>query len=149
MALARRFFYSRSTWNRFKGTQLKIQKRAEERNDEERDADYDGDEDFDVGGGGQPLLKKVLQLLTPVPTRWNSLSYTIKRALVLEDLLLIFSNSERARNGKSPLHQAPSHPKGKCCFGVTLLSGPLPILLMLGSCVPTATPQIPKINLEY
>ena len=49
----------------------------------------------------------------------------------------------------SPPHQAPSHPKGKCCFGVTLLPGPLPILLMLGSCVPTVTPQIPKINLEY
>ena len=49
----------------------------------------------------------------------------------------------------SPPHQALSHPKGKCCFGVTLLPGPLPILLMLGSCVPATTPKMPKINLEY
>ena len=79
--------------------------------------------------------------------------YTIKRALALKDSLVMFSNSEWAHNGKSttppPPPQAPSHPKGKCCFGVTLLPGPLPILLMLGSCVPAAAPQIPKINLEY
>ena len=46
-------------------------------------------------------------------------------------------------------HQAPSHPKGKCCFGVTLLSGPLLILVMLGVCVPAAAPKMPEINLEY
>ena len=74
--------------------------------------------------------------------------YTIKQAFVLKDLLVVFSNSERACNGKSPPHQAPSHPKGKCCFGVTLLPGPFPILLMLGSCVPAAAPQIAKIKLE-
>ena len=45
------------------------------------DADYDGDEDFDVGGEGQPHLKQVLQLLRPVLTCWNSMYYTIKRAL--------------------------------------------------------------------
>ena len=49
----------------------------------------------------------------------------------------------------SPPHQAPSHPKGKGCFGVTLLPGPLPILLMLGSCVSAAAQEMPKINLEY
>ena len=49
----------------------------------------------------------------------------------------------------SPPHQALSHPKEQCCFGVTLLPGPLPIFLMLGSCIPAAAPQIPKINLEY
>ena len=49
----------------------------------------------------------------------------------------------------SPPHQAPSHPKGECCFGVTLLPGPLPILLMLGSCVPTVALEMPEINLEY
>ena len=49
----------------------------------------------------------------------------------------------------SPHHQAPSHPKGKCCFGVTLLLKPLPILLMLGSCVPDAALEMYKINLEY
>ena len=50
----------------------------EERSDDESDADYDGDEDFDVGGEGQPRLKKVSQLLRPVPTHWNSMYYTIK-----------------------------------------------------------------------
>ena len=48
-----------------------------------------------------------------------------------------------------PPHQAPSHPKGKCCCGVTLLPGPLSILLMLGSWVPAATPKMPKIALDY
>ena len=60
----------------------------------------------------------------------------------------MFSNSEQARNGKSP-PQGPLYPKGKCCFRVTLLPGPLPILLLLGSCVPAAVPKMPKINLEY
>ena len=40
-----------------------------------------------------------------------------------------------------PHHQAPSHPKGKCCFGVTLLPGPLPILLMLGKLCPRCSPK--------
>ena len=58
--------------------QLEILKREEERNDDESDANYDEDEIFDVGGEGQPYLKKVLQLLRLVPTRWNSMCYTIK-----------------------------------------------------------------------
>ena len=80
----------------------KYYNRAEELSNDESDADYDGDEDFVVGGEGQPRLKQVLRLLRPVPTRWNSIYYTIKRALALKDLLVMFSNSERARNGKSP-----------------------------------------------
>ena len=48
-----------------------------------------------------------------------------------------------------PPHQAPLLPKWKCCFGVTLQLGPLPILLILESCVLVTAPQIPKINLEY
>ena len=74
----------------------------EERNDDESDADYDGEEDFDVGGEGQPHLKKVLRLLRPMLTRWNSMYYTTKRLLALKDSLVMFSNSERACNGKSP-----------------------------------------------
>ena len=61
-ALACRFSYSRSAWNRFKKTQLKVLKRAE-CSDDESEADYDGDEDFDFVGEGQPRLNKVLQLL--------------------------------------------------------------------------------------
>ena len=72
-ALARRFSKSRSAWNWFKKTQLKILQRAEELSDDESDADYDGDEDFDVGGEGQPRLKQVLRFLRPMPTRWNSM----------------------------------------------------------------------------
>ena len=50
----------RSAWNRFKKTQLKTLQGAEELNDDECGADYDGDKDFDVGGEGQPYLKRVL-----------------------------------------------------------------------------------------
>ena len=73
----------------------------EECSDDESDADYDGDKDSDVGGEGQPRLKKVLRLLRPVPTHWNSMYYTNKRALALKDSLVMFSNSERDWNGKS------------------------------------------------
>ena len=78
MVLAHKFSYSWRAWNRFKKMQLQILKRVEECNDDESDANYDGDEDFDVGGEGQPRWKKVLRLLRPVPTRWNSMYYTIK-----------------------------------------------------------------------
>ena len=84
----------------------------EELSDDESKADYDGDEDFGGGGEGQPCLKQVLRLLRPMPTRWNSMYYTIKRALALKDSLVMFANSERARNGKSP-HAKPCHiPRG-------------------------------------
>ena len=73
MALARKFSYSWSAWNRLKKMQLHVLKWAEERSDDESDANYDGDEDFDVGGEGQPRLKQVLQLLRPMLTRWNSM----------------------------------------------------------------------------
>ena len=130
-ALARRFSYSWSAWNRFKKTHLQILKRAEELSDDESDDDCDGDEDFDVGGEGQPRFKKMLRLLRPVPTCWNSMDYTIKRAMALKDSLVMFSKLERARNGKAPpppppAPGAPSHPKGKCRFGVSLLPRPLP-----------------------
>ena len=59
-ALASRFSYSRSAWNQFKKTQLKILKWEEERSDDESDADY-GDEDFDVRGEEQPHLRAVLR----------------------------------------------------------------------------------------
>ena len=77
-ALGRRFSYRWSAWNRFKKTQLKILKWAEEHSDDESKADCDGEEDFDFGGEGQPHLKKVLQLVRPMPTRWYSMNYTIK-----------------------------------------------------------------------
>ena len=74
---------------------------VEEHSDDDSDANYDGDEDFDVGGQGQPCLNKVLRLLRPVPTHWNSMYYTIKRALALKDSLVMFTNSERVHNGES------------------------------------------------
>ena len=102
MALAHKFSYSRNAWNRFKKTQLKILKWEEERSHDKSDADYHGDEDFDVGREGQPRLKKVLRLLRSMSTRSNSMFYIIKRALALKHSLVMFSNSERAHNGKSP-----------------------------------------------
>ena len=47
-------------------------------------------------------MKKVLQLLKPVATRWNSMYYIIKQALALKDSLVMFTNSERAHNGEFP-----------------------------------------------
>ena len=41
----------------------------EEHSEDEGEADCDRDKDFEVGGEGQPRLKKVLQLIRPVPTR--------------------------------------------------------------------------------
>ena len=72
----------------------------EECSDNKREADFDGDEDFEVGGEGQPHLKKVLQLLRPLVTRWNFKCYLIKRALSLKDPSVMFVNSERARNAE-------------------------------------------------
>ena len=116
--LAHRFSHSRSAWNRFKKTHLQILKWAEERSDDESDADYDGDEDFDVGGEGQPHLKQVLPLLSPMPTRWNSMYYTIKRVLLMKDSLLMFSNSERAHNQRCALAEICWNGNGKKCVSV-------------------------------
>ena len=60
MALAARFSKSRSLWNKFKKTQMRILDREEERSDDEGEADFDGDEDLEVGGEGEPRLKRVL-----------------------------------------------------------------------------------------
>ena len=77
-ALAHRFSKSRSTWNKFKKTQMEILDREEERSEDEGEADCDEDEDLEVGREGQPRLKKVLQLFRPVPTHWNSTYYLLK-----------------------------------------------------------------------
>ena len=60
MALAARFSKSQSLWNKFKKTQMEILDREEERSDDEGEADFDGDEDLEVGGEGEPRLKRVL-----------------------------------------------------------------------------------------
>ena len=44
----------------------------------------------------------MLQLLRPVATRWNAIYYLIKRALALKGSLVMFTNSERARNCECP-----------------------------------------------
>ena len=77
-ALARRFSKSQSTWNKFKKTKMGILDQQEERNKDEGEANCDGDEELDVGGEGQPCLKKVLQLIRLVPTRWNLTYYLMK-----------------------------------------------------------------------
>ena len=77
-ALARRFSKSRCTWNKFKKTQIGILDWQEECSEDEGEADCDRDEELDVGGEGQPHLKKVLQLIRPVPTHWNSTYYLVK-----------------------------------------------------------------------
>ena len=57
--MAARFSKSQSLWNKFKKTQMEILD-WEERNDDEGEPDLDGDEDLEVGGEGEPRLKRVL-----------------------------------------------------------------------------------------
>ena len=147
-ALACKFSKSRSAWNRFKKTQLEILNWEEERSDDEREADFDGDEDFEVGGEGQSRLKKVLRLVRPVATRWNSMYYLIKRALALKDSLVMFTNSEGAHNGESPT--------------MSPVDDNVEVFLWRYSCTRTfahpsyapklcsrRNPKIPKINVGY
>ena len=74
---ATRFSKSQSLWNKFKKTQMNILHREEERSDNEGEADFDGDEDLEAGGEGEPRLMRVLQLIRPMPTRWNSTYYLV------------------------------------------------------------------------
>ena len=48
---------------------MEILDREEERSDDEGETGFDGDEDFEVGGEGEPRLKKILQLIRPMSTR--------------------------------------------------------------------------------
>ena len=58
--LAARFSTSQSLWNKFKKKLMEILDREEERNNHERQAGFDEDKDLEVGGEGDPRLKKVL-----------------------------------------------------------------------------------------
>ena len=51
---------------------MNILDREEEHSDDEEEPDFDGDEDLEVGGEGEPRLKRVLRLIRPVLIRWNS-----------------------------------------------------------------------------
>ena len=100
MALAARFSKSRSLWNKVKKMQMGILDQEEECNDDEGEADSDKDKDLEVGGEGEPPLKKVLQLIRPMPTRWNSTYYLVKRALVFKDALVQFADCHRPCPGE-------------------------------------------------
>ena len=101
-ALAARFSKSRSLRNKFKKTQMNILDWEEEGSDDEGEADFDGDEDLEVGGEGEPRLKRVLQLIRLVPTRWNSTYYLVKRALALKEALVQFVACYAPRLGEHP-----------------------------------------------
>ena len=90
--LARKFSRSRSLWMEFKKVQLEMLHREAECSDDEGDADFDGEEGLSCDAQGKPQAKKVLRLLTPVSTRWNSMYYLIQRALVLKNPLIKFTN---------------------------------------------------------
>ena len=62
MALTARFSKSRSLWNKFKKTQMEILDWEEEHSDDEGETDFDGDEDLEVGGEGEPRLKRVFAI---------------------------------------------------------------------------------------
>ena len=101
-ALVARFSKSRSLWNKFKKTQMEILDWEEKRSDDEGEPDLDGDEDLEVGGEGEPYLKRVLQLIRPVLTRWNSTYYLVKRALALKEALVQFVACHPPRPGEHP-----------------------------------------------
>ena len=101
-ALAAKVSKSRSLWNKFKKAQMEILNQEEERSDDEGETNLDGDEDLEVGGEGEPHLKRVLQLIRPVPTRWNSTYYLVKRALALKDALVQFAACHLPRPGEHP-----------------------------------------------
>ena len=102
-SLRARFSKSRSLlWNKFKKKQMEIVDREEEDSDDEREANFDGDEDLEVGREGEPRLKRVLRLIRPVLTRWNSTYYLVKRALALKDALVQFAAYHPPRPGEHP-----------------------------------------------
>ena len=81
---------------------MNILHREEERSDDEGEADFDGDEDLEVGGEGEPRLKRVLRLIRPVLTHWNSTYYLVKRALALKEALVQFLARHASRPGEHP-----------------------------------------------
>ena len=86
----------------FKKPQMETLDREEERSDDEGEADFDGDEDLEVGGEGEPRLKRALRLIRPVLTRWNSTYYLVKRALALKEALVQFVACHAPRPGEHP-----------------------------------------------
>ena len=101
-SLAARFSKSRSLWNKFKKTQMEILDREEECNDDEGEPNLDGDEDLEVGGEGEPHLKRFLRLIRPMPTCWNSTYYLVKQALALKDALVQFAVYHPTHLGEHP-----------------------------------------------
>ena len=71
---------------------MEILDQDEEHSDDEGEADFHGDDDLEVGGEGEPSLKKVLRLIRPVLTCWNLTYYLVKRALALKDALVQFAD---------------------------------------------------------
>ena len=137
-ALVAKFFKSRSLWNNFKKTQMNILDREEERSDDEGEADFDGDEDLEVGGGGEAPLKRVLRLIRPVPTRWNSTYYLVKRALALKEALVQFMARHASRPGEHlatiPVHDNVQVFVPSCSWTTTLCPSSL--------CSKVVSPQV-------
>ena len=94
--LARKFSRSRSLRMEFKKVQLEMLHRKAECSDDENDVDFHGEEGLSCDAQGKPQSKKVLRLLPPMSTRWNSVYYLIQRALVLKDPLIKFTNRVRS-----------------------------------------------------
>ena len=80
--LARQSSRSRGLWMEFKKVQLEMLHQEGECSNDEGNAHFDGNEELSCDAKGRSQMKKVLRLLTLVSTRWNSMYYLIKRALV-------------------------------------------------------------------
>ena len=95
-----------------------------------------------------PRLKKVLRLLRPMATYWNSMFYLIKRALALRDSLVKFSNLEGSRNGEYPTTNSIYNNVEVLIWSyshtTTLVHPPYVRILC-----PHSNPKNTKINLEY
>ena len=96
VGLARKLSRSKSLGLEFKKVHLEMLHQEAECNDDEGDVDFGGEEGLSCDAQGKPQMKKILRLLTPVSTRWNSMYYLIQRAVVLKNPLIKFTNYVRA-----------------------------------------------------
>lgn len=78
--------------------------------DDKGETDFDGDEGLSCDAESKPQVKKVLRLLSPVSTHWNSMYDLIKRALAQKDPLIDLTKSMRSMctSETTPLPKRPA-----------------------------------------
>ena len=145
--LGRNFSRSRSLWKEFKKVQLEMLHWEVKCSDDKGDTDFDGEEVLSCDAQGKPQVKKMLRLLTPVSTRWNSMYYLIQRAMVLKDPLIDFTNHVRSTflGEASPPPKSPTDDNALTVFFGVHLSVGSPLALTINEfcvCVEVPTFQL-------